>query len=327
MNVHFKVYSRYFYSKLDNESQVIYQRILKEWLEFNKTITFNGINRSVNFKEIFSCLKDDNPELFYINFNSVSVSRSIARTIISVDFYYEKNEIEQRKENIVKTIERLKSNISKSDDREKSIHDFLALNVKYSDDLYVRNAHNICGPLIDGVAVCEGFAYAFKLLCDEMCIPCIVIHGTAHNSNGTTENHSWNIVHHNNNNFHVDVTWDNKSMKYNGTSLYYNVSENYIKNNHTWDVNRWPRCLHCGEFEKKIVTPNTYNSLCESLRKLLISKETQIVIKAFDKINSIESAQVTINKALHGINAPISSYTLTYIDELDCTSVCVEYLK
>lgn len=62
--------------------------------------------------------------------------------------------------------------------------------------------------------VCEGYARAFKILCDEMGIPCILMSGTAFlgsNSGG----HMWNYVQMEDGKWYaIDVTWDDPSLSY-----------------------------------------------------------------------------------------------------------------
>ena len=58
--------------------------------------------------------------------------------------------------------------------------------------------------------VCEGYACAFKCLCDKLSIPCILATGNAKNSkSGAGEAHMWNEVQMDNNEWYaVDVTWN-----------------------------------------------------------------------------------------------------------------------
>jgi len=66
---------------------------------------------------------------------------------------------------------------------------------------------------IDGSGpVCEGYARAFKLLCDRLAIPCVLVTGIAYPSG---ERHMWNCVQMDDGQWYgVDVTWnDPKSSK------------------------------------------------------------------------------------------------------------------
>lgn len=93
----------------------------------------------------------------------------------------------------------------------KHIHDWLADNVVY--DLNAPYAHEPYGALVDGRAVCEGYAESFKLLCDKYSIPCILVVGYGVNG-GTGEPHKWNYVQMENGKWYaVDVTWDDQGSK------------------------------------------------------------------------------------------------------------------
>lgn len=59
----------------------------------------------------------------------------------------------------------------------------------------------------DSRPVCEGYARAFKLLCDALGIPCILVTGEGF-SGGVTEAHMWNYVKVDGTWYAADVTWD-----------------------------------------------------------------------------------------------------------------------
>ncbi len=58
--------------------------------------------------------------------------------------------------------------------------------------------------------VCEGYARAFKVLCDKLGIPCVLVDGQAKSSSSATAGaHMWNYVEMEDNNWYgVDVTWN-----------------------------------------------------------------------------------------------------------------------
>ena len=55
--------------------------------------------------------------------------------------------------------------------------------------------------------VCEGYSKAFKLVCDELGIPCILVSGTAY-EDGEGGAHMWNEVQIDGKWYAVDATWD-----------------------------------------------------------------------------------------------------------------------
>ncbi len=91
-------------------------------------------------------------------------------------------------------------------EKVKSIHDYVCELTTYdSGGRYVYSAY---GSLVDNRAVCEGYAEAFKLLCDKSGIECILVSGKGKNDSAT-ENHMWNYVKMDDGKWYaVDTTWD-----------------------------------------------------------------------------------------------------------------------
>ncbi len=93
-------------------------------------------------------------------------------------------------------------------DELKFFHDHLCQTVSYVDG---KNAHNVAGPLLEGLSVCEGYAKAFKLFCNRMNIPCVIVTGAGYTDKGA-EAHAWNAVRMEDGNWYaVDVTWDDQT--------------------------------------------------------------------------------------------------------------------
>ncbi len=89
----------------------------------------------------------------------------------------------------------------------KSIHDYLANNIAYDNTLAEPNIFDVYGALINGVCVCEGYAEAFKLLCDREGIPCLTVVGT-----GDGGAHKWNMVQMEDGEWYtLDATWDDQT--------------------------------------------------------------------------------------------------------------------
>jgi hypothetical protein len=83
-----------------------------------------------------------------------------------------------------------------------------AAEIAWSSMSALRESTGSLGP------VCEGYARAFKCLCDKLSIPCILATGNAKNSkSGDGEAHMWNEVQMDNNKWYaVDVTWNDPIM-------------------------------------------------------------------------------------------------------------------
>ena len=103
----------------------------------------------------------------------------------------------------------------------KAIHDYICDNAEYdnkaannSGKAKYRYAH-VAAPLFNGkgIFVCEGYAKAFKILCDIMEIPCLLVEGTTDSSDkDSSSDHMWNYVQMEDGKWYgVDVTWDDES--------------------------------------------------------------------------------------------------------------------
>lgn len=137
-------------------------------------------------------------------------------------------------------------------DKVRSLHDYLKSNLEYDtvaasshrpNERNIAEAHNIIGALLKCKCVCEGFAKAFKFLCDKIDLECWVVSGKGSSSIGAGP-HAWNIVKINGYYHHVDVTWDNQysdssSMPNYG---YMNLSDDEIAKDHTWNKKHYPEC-------------------------------------------------------------------------------------
>lgn len=96
----------------------------------------------------------------------------------------------------------------------KSIYDYLCNTVRYVDSNTTE--HSAYGALVDKAAVCEGYARAFKALCEREGIPCKLVSGQGVASTGI-ESHMWNAVQMEDGKWYgVDATWGDQ----NGSILY-----------------------------------------------------------------------------------------------------------
>ena len=79
-------------------------------------------------------------------------------------------------------------------------------------------SHTAYGALATGKAVCDGYTYAFQLLCSYAGIPATTVIGTAQVENTAAdngqENHAWNLVRIGNEYYYCDPTWDDTGDQY-----------------------------------------------------------------------------------------------------------------
>lgn len=101
-------------------------------------------------------------------------------------------------------------------EKVKALHDWIIENIEYDQNMQNVNRYNIYGALIDRKVVCEGYAKLFKYILDNVGIECVLVSGTAVNSEGQNERHMWNYVRIGGNWYAVDCTWDDPIIIGNG---------------------------------------------------------------------------------------------------------------
>ena len=116
-------------------------------------------------------------------------------------------------------------------EKELYLHDQLALGVVYQES---DHAHDSYGALVEGVAVCEGYAEALQYLLQKAGIQSFIATGESFNpSTGAKEGHAWNYVKLDGKYYHVDLTWDDQpNITYHA---YFNVTDDVIDVDH--DIN------------------------------------------------------------------------------------------
>ncbi|MBR5825726.1 MAG: hypothetical protein IKY78_01430 [Clostridia bacterium] len=90
----------------------------------------------------------------------------------------------------------------------KSIHDYICKNAWYN--LTSEHKVHTSEPFFlgDKGIVCEGYSKSFKVLCDKLGIPCVLVSGYA------GESHMWNYVKMEDGRWYlIDTTWDDQKSK------------------------------------------------------------------------------------------------------------------
>ena len=199
----FKVFSRFYYTRLKPNERIIYEQVLRGIFGFREKIRVNSGLSIKEYAKIVTGIRMDIPELFFVDTLKVTVETRGEQTNIILKYLMSPAEAGKLNEKIYRVVDEFFYNHRNSKNIERDIHDYLAKGIKYNRTELFHYDYSIIGALLNQTCVCEGYAKAFKLLCDQANIPCAVIVGS---SKG--EGHAWNIVRVGRNAFHVDVTWN-----------------------------------------------------------------------------------------------------------------------
>lgn len=125
-------------------------------------------------------------------------------------------------------------------EKELALHDYLVTHCKYSENTDQNSESDIYrayGALVKGDAVCNGYAEALQLMFNCIGVESKFVVGTADGID-----HAWNLVKLGDNWYHLDATWDDPlpDQGDNASHPYFNVSDEIMSNNHTWDKDDYP---------------------------------------------------------------------------------------
>jgi transglutaminase/protease-like cytokinesis protein 3 len=228
---------------------------------FDSSLTINIENYSseqYNLSSIMSEIFKENPDLnfgYKSSHFSGTTSNGIVTATITFSYYdtqsnliNKSNQISSKVTEIVNSV----TNATMSDyDKELALHDYLVNNCQYDQRVIdgtipdnSDNTYNAYGALINGSAVCQGYADAMYRLLKGVGIESMSVSGTA--TNGVeTENHAWNIVKIGGQYYQLDATFDDPSYKDGSnhpTHDYFNVTDDLLAQDHTWDRDSYPVC-------------------------------------------------------------------------------------
>ncbi len=190
---------------------------------------------------------------------------------------------------------------------ELYLHDKLAEMITYEEG---TNAHNAYGALVEGKAVCEGYAESLQYLLQRAGIQSFLAIGASINpSTGLSENHEWNYVRINDNYYHTDLTWDDQGE--NLFHAYFNQTDTVIKENHTINATPYalPTCNATAEqyFTGKTEYLSTYTA--DKVGKLLKDNDFKVHVYIPDSIDEFWTwyqANISNIATQAGINSSFS---------------------
>ncbi len=232
--------NKYFYNQLDEYAKTIY-KAFESNKENMKTGTykvelgnsFGSLLKESNgqdllgeyYQSAIEAYTYDNPDVFYLSPNKMYLNIETTTKGKNVtygvyinsgnedNYLIDEFSSQEEVENAINKIEQVRNQIlqnrsSDTYDNIKMVHDYLVDNIQYDTTISKSNIYNIYGAMVNGEAVCEGYARSFKYLMDSLRIPCTLVIGKGTNSDGNTENHAWNYVQIEERWYAVDSTWD-----------------------------------------------------------------------------------------------------------------------
>lgn len=242
------VYSGCFGNQLDGSSKEIYDSLVQNYATDKKIgeyefklkspikfqiegndATQSAIKaiESAGYPGIYAFLYD-HPEVFWIRIFSFkfgySQSQNIGTiskiTIVPIEAYDGASSKIQQYDNAVNAVvQEIENKIPYNETSDiktikaSLIHDYICEKAYYSYSSEYKIHTSAPFFLGDKGMVCEGYAETFKVLCDKLDVPCVLVGGESYSSSGTGA-HMWNYVQMYDGKWYlVDTTWDDQESQ------------------------------------------------------------------------------------------------------------------
>lgn len=240
--------TRVHYERLSAVGQQAYRLIYNAVFDHPLKIALPPITLE-ELKVVVTALKDDNPHLLCLK-NQFSYRQTDDASFFIPKYACPAAECAARTASLIAEARRLADAAADSPDvyeKTLAVHDGIIADVEYADADFAASAY---GAGVDKKAVCEGYAYLTKLVCDMAGIPCCVLRGVAETIDGKEEGHMWNAVRLDGSWYHTDVTWDDPVSERddNLQHAYFNVTTAAISADHK--EFRLPEGLSFGETDQ-----------------------------------------------------------------------------
>ena len=187
-----------------------------------------------DIREVVNAFVNDNPEIFWIE-NLFGYAYADEDTIVEFYSVLSADECESYIDRFNKRVGEILAGAEKGKSeyaREKYIHDAILGSCSYKTGVKSTadgwQYFTSYGALVEGEAVCEGYAKSMQMLLSRVGISSVMIKGDAE---GVA--HMWNCIELNGEWYHTDPTWDDNDPDGIINYEYFNLTTDKISRNHT----------------------------------------------------------------------------------------------
>lgn len=323
--------SRFHYSRLTDYEKKIYRQLYDQWAagESIVKVSFPGddyiLPTGTALHDLVQVILSENPHIFHLETSHLVYRRIGNEVTIEIQSVYTKEEYEQIYDKLVKRVAQIIEPAKKlSTDYEKFryIHDYLVENVTYDkgapDPRSQREVHTIVGSLLNSACVCDGFSRAFRLLCDQLKLSCIVAIGTAVGPDGE-EPHAWNFVKLDGKVYHVDLAWESGYVKagYPVKDFYFLRNDAVMSKDHTWDHGIYPP-IH-DDYPRRELMIHSKRELEQYVCRKMKEGQKELCFRLPASFPGDDALQLLMKKIVWRNLwqfARIGSYTAVYYDDI-----------
>lgn len=237
--------SHFCYNIINAEQKRIYRLILTATQQMTDGfIELGSCKQSYNtdIAVAYQAVANDHPELFWMPYSylinnkgnkkspKILIAMSYKGNDHNCSWLISKSERDYMSELLESEVAALTENAKGLSRYEAELyfHDEICYKTEYVTGDPKDLVYTAYGALVNGRAVCEGYSRAMQMLCQRLGIPCTLISGE---SEGT--GHLWNLINPGDGWYHLDVTWDDNDETNEPYRLYFNLTDEEIKNDRT----------------------------------------------------------------------------------------------
>ncbi len=195
------------------------------------TVALSSMPTQADVENAYRLFYSDYPEYFWVQNAYSCLAYSDYTVEIFPSYCISASQIPSKNSAYTSKVNQMISGLSGKSDYEKSkiLHDRLCSAVSYE---ITDNDQNAYGALVEGKAVCNGYARAYQHLLNEVGIDAWYISGDSINpATDTPIGHAWNMAKIDGSWYYTDVTWDDQGEKL--FYSYFNLTYNQIITEHT----------------------------------------------------------------------------------------------
>lgn len=319
------------FQKVNNSSSYVetykdYYGIVEEALnDYQNSVTVGVKNYDTKIfsDEVYHKALESNPVVTPGFSCTISTEQLGTTTMVSFQFKYPESRqaLKKKDKEVREKVKEIVAEVTTPDmkdyEKEKALHDYLVKNCRYDERLYTNNmpeeSYTAYSALINGVAVCQGYAIAMNLLLEEAGIESMIITGYGWNEeNKSYISHGWNLVKIQGEYYHLDPTWNDPIMEENSEVVsysYFNITDDQIQKNHSWEKGKYPQCntydytfnnIGFKEFDdygNEIIVVKDYESFSQAIKGDIIQKKPNVTYKILNFDNNAVTIEDNINRA------------------------------
>ena len=209
-----------------------------------KNETIDVESYGINLTEIGSIVSgviNEHPDLYFINkgfhYSFSGNSTIAAEVILSYDDSLDDSAFQRTTKEALAVVKAEMSDLEKA----VALHDYLAVNCEYDKERLEAGtipdvSYSAYGVLVNRIAVCEGYALAYKYLLNQIGINCYMV-------TSKEMNHAWNLIELNGTYYQVDVTWDDPTWDLIGRARHeymFRSDDDFVNKckHHNWSVTK-----------------------------------------------------------------------------------------